>query len=135
MRKLIALLAVLALAGCDTPAAVPQQLKVACAVDGAVVPLADPMIALLVPSAAPAVGVDQLLVHPAVVATCAALGGSPVAAATELLSAVAADPKVAAKLAQAAPAVAQAAVVSSDVATLTAAGKAAAEGVAVPTTK
>lgn len=129
MRKLIALLAGLALVGCGTPAQVPQTLKVACAVDGAVVPLADPMVAVLVPAVAPDVAVDTLLVHPAVVALCASLGGSPVAAAVSLLAGLETDPVVAAKLAQAAPAIGQAAVVSADVATLTAAGKAAAASV------
>lgn len=130
MRTLTLALALL-LSACagSLPPAQLTDLKVACAVDGAVVPIADPMLALLVPSAAPAVGIDQLLVHPAVVSVCAAIGGSPVAAAASLLAAVEADPTVAAKLAQAAPAVAQAATVSSDVATLTAAGQKAAASV------
>ena len=85
MRNLF-LAVLLGLSACagNTPA---QNLKLACAIDGAVVPIADPVLAAAVPSTAPAVTVDVLLVHPAVVALCAAKGGVPVAAAAKAAAA------------------------------------------------
>ena len=82
MRKFI-LAAMLGLSACagNLPPAQLSNLKLACAVDGAVVPVADPVLAAAVPSTAPAVTIDLLLVHPAVVALCAQLGGVPVATA------------------------------------------------------
>ena len=54
-----------------------QQAQVACNVDGAVVPVAQPVVATLGPSGATVAGMDSLLVHPAVVAACQRLGGTP----------------------------------------------------------
>lgn len=80
MRNLF-LAAMLGLSACagSVPPAQLTNLKIACAVDGAVVPVADPVLAAAVPSTAPAVTIDLLLVHPAVVKLCADLGGVPVA--------------------------------------------------------
>jgi len=58
-------------------AQVQLALSVACNVDGALVPIAQPVVAGLVPSAAGIVTLDQALVHPAVVQACATLGGTP----------------------------------------------------------
>lgn len=124
MRKLL-LVVLLALSACagSVPPAQLTNLKIACAVDGALVPLADPMIAAAVPAAAPAVGVDLLVVHPAVVALCASVGGSPVAVAEAVLAVAQANPTVSAALTKAAPAVGVAGQASQDVAVLTAAAK------------
>jgi hypothetical protein len=54
-----------------------QTLAVACSVDGVLVPIAQPVVAALGPSGATAADVDSLLVHPAVVAACAAIQGTP----------------------------------------------------------
>ena len=77
-----AIAAVCLLAACNnlTPAQQAQvqlALSVACNVDGALVPIAQPVVAGLVPSAAGIVTLDQALVHPAVVQACAAMGGAP----------------------------------------------------------
>ncbi len=61
-------------------AQITQALMVACNVDGAVVPIAQPVIAALGPSGATAVSLDNLLLHPAVVGACAALNGTPASA-------------------------------------------------------
>ena len=53
-----------------------QVLTVACNVDGAVVPVAQPVVASLGNDGANVAKAD-LLVHPAVVAACKALDGSP----------------------------------------------------------
>ena len=58
-------------------AQVTQALAVACNVDGAVVPVAQPVVATLGPNGATVAGMDSLLVHPAVVAACQRLGGTP----------------------------------------------------------
>jgi len=58
-----------------------QILTVACIVDGVVVPVAQPVVAGLGSAGATAAGVDSLLVHPAVLATCSQLGGAPASAA------------------------------------------------------
>jgi hypothetical protein len=58
-------------------ATVSQTLAVACNIDGAVVPLAQPVVANLGRSGATAASVDSLLVHPAVVAACLQFGGMP----------------------------------------------------------
>jgi hypothetical protein len=73
-----------------------QALAVACNVDGVLVPIAQPVIAALGPNGATAAGVDSLLVHPAVVAACAAIQGAPasvtpVGAATSVPAATAAS--------------------------------------------
>jgi len=59
---------------------ITQALMVACNVDGAVVPIAQPVIAALGPSGATAVSLDNLLLHPAVIQACAALNGTPASA-------------------------------------------------------
>jgi hypothetical protein len=61
----------------DQQAKITQALVVACDVDGAVVPLAQPVVATLGPAGATVASVDSLLVHPAVVAACQRLGGTP----------------------------------------------------------
>jgi hypothetical protein len=61
----------------DQQATVTQALAVACNVDGAVVPVAQPVVATLGHSGAAVAGVDSLLVHPAVVAACLQIGGTP----------------------------------------------------------
>lgn len=54
-----------------------QVLAVVCNVDGVLVPIAQPVVAALGPSGTTAADVDNLLVHPAVVAACAAIQGAP----------------------------------------------------------
>ena len=74
------LIAILSACGNMSPAQqaqVTQALAVACNVDGAVVPVAQPVVATLGPSGASVASVDSLLVHPAVVAACQRLGGTP----------------------------------------------------------
>jgi hypothetical protein len=61
----------------DQQVKVTQALAVACNVDGAVVPVAQPVVATLGPGGATVAGTDSLLVHPAVVAACQRLGGTP----------------------------------------------------------
>ena len=61
-------------------AQITQALMVACNVDGAVVPIAQPVVAALGPGGATAVSLDNLLLHPAVVQACAALNGTPASA-------------------------------------------------------
>ena len=56
-----------------------QDAGVACMIDGVVQPIAAPVLAALVPTAAGAVGIDTLAIHPAVAAFCASLGGTPAA--------------------------------------------------------
>ena len=58
-------------------AQITQALMVACNVDGAVVPIAQPIIAALGPGGATAVSLDNLLLHPTVIQACAALNGTP----------------------------------------------------------
>lgn len=86
------------LAACDvTPAQqqaieakVTQDAQVGCLIDGTAQPIAASVLSGLVPSAAGAVSLDTLLVHPAVVNFCKTLGGTtttvpaaaPAAAAT-----------------------------------------------------
>ena len=76
-----AIVAACLLTACNlTPAQQAQvqiALSVACNVDGLLVPIAQPVVAGLVPSAAGVVALDQALVHPAVVQACAAVGGAP----------------------------------------------------------
>ena len=80
-RTVLGLLA--CLSACNTT---PQQqaklieiLTVACNVDGVVVPVAQPIIATLGSTGATVTSVD-LLIHPAVVATCQAMKGVPLSA-------------------------------------------------------
>jgi hypothetical protein len=65
----------------DQQAGLQQALSVACTVDGVIVPFARPVVATLGTAGATAAGVDSLLVHPAVVAACQQLGGTPAIAA------------------------------------------------------
>jgi hypothetical protein len=83
MRCRIAFFLLASLSACN-PA--PQQqaklieiLTVACNVDGVMVPVAQPIVAALGTAGATVTSVD-LLIHPAVVATCQALKGVPVSA-------------------------------------------------------
>lgn len=95
MRFLI-LASVTALAACSNPT--PQQLhamQVACAVDGAVQPIAAATMAVAVPASAPAVSADTLLAHPAIVAYCANLGGTPLVQAQAVAATVTASPATA----------------------------------------
>lgn len=85
MRRIFALSLLSSLAACgnltpDQQAQITQELIVACAVDGMLVPLASPVVASLGTGGASAVTVDNLLVHPAVVAACNAIGGTPASA-------------------------------------------------------
>ena len=64
----------------DQQAKIQQALTVACNVDGAVVPIAQPVVATLGTSGATAANLDSLLVHPAVVAACMTISGTPVSA-------------------------------------------------------
>ena len=78
MLGAFALCGVLVLGACS-----PQQtaaLKVACQVDAAAQPIAVPLASALVPQVAGIASIDQQLVHPAVIAACAAVNGKPVAA-------------------------------------------------------
>jgi hypothetical protein len=61
----------------DQQAQVTQALAVACKVNGAVVPVAQPVVATLGAGGVSAASTDNLLVHPAVVAACQPLGGTP----------------------------------------------------------
>jgi hypothetical protein len=85
MRRIFALSLLSSLVACgnltpDQQAQITQELIVACAVDGKLVPLASPVVASLGTGGAAAANVDNLLVHPAVVAACNAIGGSPASA-------------------------------------------------------
>ncbi len=79
MRKLLlAAGAACLLAGCSlSPAQKTAALQVGCSVDGVVQPLAASVVASLGTAGATAATADTLLVHPAVVAACAQLGGTP----------------------------------------------------------
>ena len=84
MRRILvpALLAGLAACGnltAEQQATVQKALTVACNVDGVLVPVAQPVVASLGQPGATAATVDSLLVHPAVVAACQKLGGTPAA--------------------------------------------------------
>ena len=85
MRRIFALTVLYCLAACsnftpDQQARLTQELTVACAVDGMLVPLASPVVASLGTGGAAAANVDNLLVHPAVIAACNAIGGTPASA-------------------------------------------------------
>ena len=60
----------------DLQQQIAQGVQIGCVVDGVAQPIAAPVLAGLVPSSAGAVGVDTLLVHPAVVNFCKSLGGT-----------------------------------------------------------
>lgn len=73
--------------GCSmTPAQKTAVLKIGCAVDGVVQPIAAPLVASLGAGGASVASADVLLVHPAVVAACTALGGTPAVMATPSLA-------------------------------------------------
>ena len=62
-----------------------KEIQIACQIDAALQPILVPLAAELVPALAPIAATDEALVHPAVVAACAAIGGKPVAViATQL---------------------------------------------------
>jgi hypothetical protein len=70
------------LSGCANPtpdqqARIMRALVVACDVDGAVVPLAQPVLTVLAPDAANSASVGMTVLHPAVVAACQQIGGAP----------------------------------------------------------
>ena len=69
------------LAACDqaTLDRVAAVLRVSCQIDQALQPIIVPISAAAFPELAGAATVDEQLVHPAVVAACATLGGTPVA--------------------------------------------------------
>ncbi len=85
MQSKCALALLASLSACN-PASQQQAklieiLTVACNVDGVVVPVAQPIVATMGSAGATATSVD-LLIHPAVVATCQALKGVPASATT-----------------------------------------------------
>jgi hypothetical protein len=82
MRRFFALPLLSCLAACgnltpDEQTQITQELIVACAVDGMLVPIAKPVVASLGTGGAAAANADSLLVHPAVVAACNTIGGTP----------------------------------------------------------
>ena len=77
---LLAMVTICFTAGCAiTPAQKTAALKIGCAVDGVVQPLAAPLVASIGPAGTSVASADTVLVHPAVMAACAALGGTPAA--------------------------------------------------------
>ena len=97
MRRIFALplLSCLATCGNLTPgeqAEITQELIVACAIDGTLVPLARPVLAAPGTDGAATANADNLLVHPAVVAACNALGGTPASAKPMAAPAATASP-------------------------------------------
>ena len=97
MRRHFALplLACITACGNATPsqqAQIAQAVTVACNVDGVLVPVAQPVVATLGPGGATVANVDTLLVHPAVVAACTALKGTPASATPASPPAAAAAP-------------------------------------------
>jgi hypothetical protein len=82
MRRIIALSLLVGLPACSalTPAQetqIEQTLSVVCDVDGALVPVLQPIVAQMGQTGANVANTDSLLVHPAVVAACQALNGKP----------------------------------------------------------
>ena len=82
MRRHLALPLLVWLSACGNTspqqqARLAQAVAVACDIDGAVVPLAQPVVATLGQGGATAANVDSLLVHPAVMAACESIGGAP----------------------------------------------------------
>lgn len=81
MRRIFAMALLVGLSACSnmTPeqhAKIEQVLKVACNIDGIVVPVAQPIVATLGPVGSTTANVD-LLVHPAVVGACTRVSGVP----------------------------------------------------------
>ena len=82
MRRIYAMALLVGLSACsnvttEQQARIEQVLKVACNVDGIVVPVAQPIVATLGPVGATTANID-LLVHPAVVGACTRVSGVPV---------------------------------------------------------
>jgi hypothetical protein len=78
--KLLILLIIVVSACSADPARqarIDRYITVACIVDGVVVPIAQPIVAAAVPGGPIIAGADAILVHPAVVAACAARHGKP----------------------------------------------------------
>lgn len=75
----LSLMAGLLLAGIVSACTAQQQTDVAigCNLDQSFQPIAADLLATLVPASSDAVSIDDLLVHPAVVAYCQSLGGTP----------------------------------------------------------
>lgn len=71
-------LAIALIAFITLPACTKEDLKTACLVDGALIPVTNAILLQTAPSTARAVAIDQTLVHPAVVKFCEGLGGVPV---------------------------------------------------------
>jgi hypothetical protein len=76
------LLAVSLVSACTLTPSQQAAVRVACNVDGLLVPIAQPVLLALMPSTAGAVAADQALVHPIVVSLCAGLGGTPASVTT-----------------------------------------------------
>jgi hypothetical protein len=81
MRQIFASALLVCLSACGTmtqeqQVTMKQLLTVACNVDGVLVPVAQPIVATL-GSAGAAASTADLLMHPAVVAACKALSGTP----------------------------------------------------------
>jgi hypothetical protein len=74
------LLLVLTLASCAPPS--PKTLAVLCRVDAVAQPVAVALAPAVGPVGSAGAAADTLLVHPAVVAACAKVGGSPTAVVT-----------------------------------------------------
>ena len=73
-------------AACAAPGLSPTQqarLVAACDVDGKVIPLAQTVVASMGVPGATASAIDRLLVHPAVLAECEKLRGTPTVTVTE----------------------------------------------------
>lgn len=79
IMMILLLPAMLALAACDSPGS-RAALAVACQIDAAAQPVAVQIAPALAPQLAGVAAIDQQLVHPVVVAACAAMGGKPVPA-------------------------------------------------------
>lgn len=72
----------------NVQAALQADITVACTVDGVVVPIAQPIVASL-GTAGAAVSAADLFIHPAVVAACSAVKGTP---ATAVMTSVSVAP-------------------------------------------
>lgn len=85
MQRYFALPVIACLATCSNVAPsqqtqIAQAVTVACNVDGALVPVAQPVVASLGPRGATVANLDTLLMHPTIVAACTALKGTPASA-------------------------------------------------------
>jgi hypothetical protein len=101
-----------AVSGCTAQqqAQATVAIQIACQVDGSVQPIAAGVVSSLGPAAAAAASTDSLLVHPAIVAACKTVGGTPVVTtpgatgATGIVVVPAATPVLAAPATATAPA-------------------------------